>query len=661
MNTIIGQILLNQFRVDAFVASGGMGAVYKVWDMRRNVSLAMKMLHAELAEDPSIFKRFEREARALQRLAHPNIVPFYGLYKTDDFAFLLEQYVDGPTLKHVLRQQYGKPLTIEQTLIYLKALSAALGYAHNNGVVHCDVKPGNVMVDRGGTIYLTDFGIARHAESTTTTLSAAGTAAYMAPEQCRAEPVTAQTDVYALGVIIYEMLTGSRPFQGDERGAESSGATAGERIRYAHVHLKPPDPRQFNPALSTALADALLKALAKEPAARYRDARALYEAVCAAAQADPDMVPDRAVLAAGLFGAVQATQGKPVQEIYEPPAPIVQPVSSTQRNRRQAGILLAGALALVVIAGVTVAALSGGTSRTPTSAPPSNPPASVPAAVPMTQRATLEQPTSAVTIAPTPLPPEPTLAPPATAAPPTIVVPQLIANDQSLGRSAGGRDISMLEVGNPDGPVVVVVGSIEGDQADTSGVVQQLMDWYRSRPDQIPNRGQLYLIPSICPDGNLGGSRFNANGVDLNRNWGSGNWTSNAIVPGYPKGKAGSGGAYPFSEPETSALRDLLNRLRSSGRNVYLITLHSTVNAGMRDQVFPGYTSTGIHDESKAVAERVAQALGYRYNTAWSYDTTGEAIAWAAEQGIPAIDIVSLKNSGASRSAMINVLQEIFR
>ena len=180
--------MLDQFRVDAFVASGGMGTVYRVWDFKRNVPLAMKVLHSDLAEDPHMFKRFKREANALKKLTHPNIVQFYGLYQTLDFVFLLEAFINGASLKSVLR--YKKQLPIQEALIYLKALSSAIGYAHVNGVVHCDVKPGNILVDQTGNIYLTDFGIARHAESTTTTMATAGTVAYMAPEQIRGEEVS---------------------------------------------------------------------------------------------------------------------------------------------------------------------------------------------------------------------------------------------------------------------------------------------------------------------------------------------------------------------------------------------------------------------------------------------------------------------------------------
>lgn len=281
---IIGQTLLNQFRIDAFVAAGGMGTVYRVWDLKRNVPLAMKVLHTDLAEDPSMLKKFQREARALERLSHPNIVPFYGLNRMPDFFFLLERFIDGPTLKDILRNKHG-PLPSEEALSYFIALSAALGFAHHNGVVHCDVKPGNVMVDRGGNIYLTDFGIARHADSTVTTFAGAGTPAYMAPEQIREEIVTPASDVYALGIILYEMLTGVRPFRGDEPSLEKSGNTAGERIRYAQQYLKPPDPRRLNPAISPELAAVISKAMAKSGTERYHDATEMLEVVQTAVEA----------------------------------------------------------------------------------------------------------------------------------------------------------------------------------------------------------------------------------------------------------------------------------------------------------------------------------------------------------------------------------------
>jgi branched-chain amino acid transport system substrate-binding protein len=290
---LIGKVFLDQFRVESFIASGGMGAVYRVWDIKRSVALAMKVLHSELSDEPAIFKHFQREAIALKKLQHPNIVPLYGLYQTDRFSFMLQAYIDGLTLKEVLQERGGKPLTVQETLVILKALCAALGYAHANDVVHCDIKPGNVMVDRGGNIYLTDFGIARHAESTVTTLASVGTTAYMAPEQIRGEPVSPATDVYAIGVMLFEMLTGQRPFHGREAGAEGAGSTSGERIRYGHLHLTPPDPQSINRNIPAAFAQVVLKALEKVPNQRYSSTHELFSLVCSVLGYNPAQIPDR--------------------------------------------------------------------------------------------------------------------------------------------------------------------------------------------------------------------------------------------------------------------------------------------------------------------------------------------------------------------------------
>ncbi|MGD8759537.1 MAG: protein kinase [Anaerolineales bacterium] len=294
--SLVGQIIRGQYRVDAFIASGGMAVVYRVWDLKRNVSLAMKVLHLELADDPTVFKLFKREARALKKLAHPNIVSFYGLQQTGEFFFLLEEYIDGSTLKAVLRKLGKRPMATQEVLIYLKAISSALGYAHAHGVVHCDVKPGNVMIDQGGVVYLSDFGIARHSESTVTTIGMAGTLQYMAPEQFLEQAVTPATDVYALGVMLYQMLTGAPPFRAGEGGTERGGGTSAERMRQAHLHETPQDPRKVNAKLPEALAQVLMKALAKDPADRFPGVRDVYLAACQAAGMNPDQVPDRVSL-----------------------------------------------------------------------------------------------------------------------------------------------------------------------------------------------------------------------------------------------------------------------------------------------------------------------------------------------------------------------------
>lgn len=292
---VIGQILLNQYRVDEFIGSGSMSVVYRVWDLKRNTPLAMKILKNELADDPSVFKYFRRGAKALEKLAHPHIVPFYGLERTDDFAFALEGYIKGPSVKDILRQNGKQPLPILDALCIMRAVCSALGYAHANGVIHCDVKPGNIMVDSGGNIFLTDFGIARHADSTTTTMGAAGTPAYMAPEQIRGEVVTAATDVYAMGMMVYEMLTGRRPFEGKglKTSSSQSGGTQADLIRAAHLNQPPPDPSTLYTNISPQMAAIMLKALNKNPQERFQDIMAFYSAIRSAAGFSPDQIPER--------------------------------------------------------------------------------------------------------------------------------------------------------------------------------------------------------------------------------------------------------------------------------------------------------------------------------------------------------------------------------
>lgn len=329
MANLIGETLLKQFRVDAFIASGGMGAVYRVWDLKRNVPLAMKVLHGEFAEDPSFFKRFQREANALKKLAHPHIVPFYGLYNTLDFAFLLERFIDGPSLKEVIKKKNGLPMSVEEALTYVKALTSALGYAHSNGVVHCDIKPGNVMLDQGGNIYLTDFGVARHADSATTTIGSAGTPAYMPPEQIIGDAVTPATDIYSLGIMLFEMLAGKRPFRGQEIGTEKSGATLHEKIRYAQLHIPAPDPRTLNTLIPADLAEVILKSLSKSPNDRYLSTAEFFAAVCKSANVNPDQIPNRTL---GVDITKESLQAKKQETLTQLHQILSEPVPASNRS-----------------------------------------------------------------------------------------------------------------------------------------------------------------------------------------------------------------------------------------------------------------------------------------------------------------------------------------
>jgi serine/threonine protein kinase len=346
---LIGQVLFDQFRVDEFIASDGMGAVYRVWDLKRNVYLAMKMLHAEFVEEESVLRRFQREARALKKLTHPNIVPFYGYFQEGDLLIILESYINGNTLKEVLKQSEGHSLPIREALIFLKAVSAALGFAHANDVVHCDIKPGNIMLDQTGAIFLIDFGIARHAASTTTTVGVAGTHPYMAPEQIRGEALTSQTDIYALGVVLFELLTGCWPFLGNEIDAETAGATKGERIRYAHQFFPAPDPRSINPAIPVELSFVINRALEKAPEKRFVSAQEFFSACCAAAGYSAQSIPDRYPVNSLRPGVVSG----PSTPIRDSPQPgTVSPVPAPQTRNRSWIAMIVGGLIVLSLLGV---------------------------------------------------------------------------------------------------------------------------------------------------------------------------------------------------------------------------------------------------------------------------------------------------------------------
>jgi serine/threonine protein kinase len=293
----IGQILMGRYRVEEFIASGGMGAVYRVYDQVRNVPLAMKVLHSEIADDPDMFRHFQREAALLKALEHPNIVPFYGLFQDEGYVFLLEAFIDGLTLKEILQQRRPQPLTISEALTILRPICAGLGYAHSQSpkkIIHCDIKPGNIMVDASGTVYLMDFGIARYADSTITTFATAGTPAYMAPEQILGQSASPETDLYGLGAVLYELVTAQRPFQKFEKsdGSGISGSAA-ERIRGAQLHEQPSNPSQLNPGLPPELSRVLLKALSKDPHYRYSSTAEFLQAVCFAVSMAPNQIPER--------------------------------------------------------------------------------------------------------------------------------------------------------------------------------------------------------------------------------------------------------------------------------------------------------------------------------------------------------------------------------
>src|SRR5512139_924834 len=252
MSSLIGQTLLKRYRVDAFIGRGAMADVYKVWDDQRAAYLAMKLLREDLAMDAIFLRRFRREAHALAQLQHPHIVRFYSLEEDDLLAFILMDYIDGTTLRqeiHVARH----PLPMWRVLEVMRPVCSALHFAHQQGMIHCDIKPSNVMLHRNGTILIADFGLAHMTEAAATSvlMLGGGTVGYMAPEQARGEKPTVQTDIYALGIILFEMLTGGeRPFTGE---ASDRAGTAHEVVLWEQLNLATPSLRRWNPDIDAQL------------------------------------------------------------------------------------------------------------------------------------------------------------------------------------------------------------------------------------------------------------------------------------------------------------------------------------------------------------------------------------------------------------------------
>jgi serine/threonine-protein kinase len=252
-----------------------MAEVYKARDTVDNRLVALKVLRDDLAEDRIFLRRFRREALVLEQLRHSNIMAYHGFEGSGDLAFIVVEYVDGETLRRKLRR-LRKPLATGQALSVLKPVCDALQYAHGLGIYHCDIKPANIVIAHDGRIVVTDFGIARMTGIATATSMMPGTPAYMAPEQCRGLEIDARTDVYALGIVLFELLTLERPFKGDT--ATIRGST-NERIRWEQLRRPAPSPNMLNPEVPLSVARQIRTALSKKPSSRHRSAMEFYQSL----------------------------------------------------------------------------------------------------------------------------------------------------------------------------------------------------------------------------------------------------------------------------------------------------------------------------------------------------------------------------------------------
>lgn len=268
MDQYIGKMLDNRYEILECIGTGGMAVVYKARCHRLNRLVAVKILKPELASDADFRRRFHDESQAVAMLSNANIVSVYDVSHSDGLDYIVMELVDGMTLKQYM-QKRGTPLNWREALHFITQIVRALSHAHSRGIIHRDIKPHNIMVLRDGSVKVTDFGIAQLASSAQNTLTqeAIGSVHYISPEQAKGSHVDCRTDIYSAGVVLYEMLTGRLPFEGDTPVF----------VAIQHINSIPVPPRSLNPEIPKALEDITMKAMAPDLAQRYGSADEMLE------------------------------------------------------------------------------------------------------------------------------------------------------------------------------------------------------------------------------------------------------------------------------------------------------------------------------------------------------------------------------------------------
>jgi len=356
-----GRVLGDRYRLVSPIARGGMASVWVGDDVLLSRRVAVKTLHPELALDEALRARFRREAIAAAKLGHPDIVATYDTGEDGDVAYIVMELVDGPTLRSVL-DEHG-PLPVARALRIAREVAAALDHAHRHGVVHRDIKPANVLLPADGPVKVTDFGIAKAAGASdlTRTGTVVGTARYLAPEQVEGAGSDARTDVYAVGLLLYEMLLGRLPFGGDTEMAAA----------IARVTAAAPSVRSSRADVPPEVDAVVARCLERDPAARFQNAAELAAALDAAGAAGgsplaPPLAPGgpagprRGATGGTTTHAVTAVEARPAPTDPGGPRPEIERAAP---RRRRAGVVPIVLLALVIVGAVgflVVRGLDGG-------------------------------------------------------------------------------------------------------------------------------------------------------------------------------------------------------------------------------------------------------------------------------------------------------------
>jgi serine/threonine-protein kinase len=313
---MIGKVLNSRYEILEKIDTGGMAVVYLGKDNLLDREVAIKVLQSQFASNKQAVKRFHQEAKSVASLSHPNIVNIFDIgQEDDDLHYIIMEYIKGEDLKKKLQQEGILPP--KRAVEIIKGVCRALIKAHRNNIVHCDIKPHNILLTEDGTVKVTDFGIARAVTGTTMTRtdSIRGSAHYLSPEQAKGEPVSTKSDIYSLGIVLYELLTGKLPFDGENSVS----------VALKHIEEEPPAPREINSGLPQEVEAIILRAIAKEPEARYNSVAEFLKEVKEAADKltdnqvtnQPTMVLSREELKnseEGTSGQEESAEETPLQD-----------------------------------------------------------------------------------------------------------------------------------------------------------------------------------------------------------------------------------------------------------------------------------------------------------------------------------------------------------
>ena len=262
---MIGKRISGRYKILEMIGGGGMANVYLAHDMILDRDVAVKVLRLDFANSEEFIRRFHREAQSATSLAHPNIVSIYDVGEEESIYYIVMEHVKGQTLKQYI--QTNSPVPIEEALLIMEQITSAISHAHQNHIIHRDIKPQNILLDQRGNVKITDFGIAMalSATSITQTNSVLGSVHYLSPEQARGGVANHQSDIYSLGIVMFELLTGRLPFSGESAVS----------IALKHLQSETPSLRRWNPNIPQSVENIVLKATAKDPFHRYESVEAM--------------------------------------------------------------------------------------------------------------------------------------------------------------------------------------------------------------------------------------------------------------------------------------------------------------------------------------------------------------------------------------------------